>query len=340
MQRLVFFSLMLMYNKGMSIIVKEELHGFTIIEVMLFLALSGFLLAGILVGANANIENQRYKDSVQDAVNALRDAYSFVSDIQVTPRDDKNGICGSTISNTGIADSISGNNSGRGRTSCAVYGAVVSITPDMVQTTELIGRDYHDFVRLLDSSTATIKDATEEEKNTVLNPSSADIDVLRALRTNNLAAHCNGSKTDCNPGIAGRTTTKKLKWSAKFSGVTIGETAKQNSLTLLIYRSPSTGAVRTLVMEESIINPDTNEPIDYDNANIHDLKNQGVYKYLTTKKFQQKDVFLCVKNDNSFTYAGNNRIIRIAKNAHSQTGVILENMDEKITFSGKEVKCN
>ncbi len=331
---------MLMYNKTMGICVKEELRGFTIVEVMLFLALSGFLLVGILLGTNANIANQRYKDAVQDAVSALRSAYSFVADTQVTERDNKNGICGSTISDVDLSDGLSDSNSGRGRTSCAVYGAVVSISGDRIQMTELIGRDYHDFVVLLDSSTADVVNASAEEKATIQDPSSSDVDVLRALRTNNLAAHCDSSRTNCSPGIAGNISTKKLKWSTTLSGVTIGGAKKADDVTLLIYRSPLTGAIRTLVMEEAIIDPDTNQSIDYDTASIHDLKNQGVYKYLNTDKFQQKDVFFCIKDTNGSAFGGNSRMIHIIKNAHSQTGVYLEDMDSDVTLDGKGVTCN
>ena len=49
------------------------LRGFTIIEVMLFLALSGVLLAGILGGLGGNIARQRYNDAVQDIANIMRD---------------------------------------------------------------------------------------------------------------------------------------------------------------------------------------------------------------------------------------------------------------------------
>ena len=119
---------MLMYNGSMGIVSEEKRSGFTIIEVMLFLALSGFLLVGILMGTGSSIANQRYKDAVQDAVDALRNAYSFVSDTQVQLRDSGSGVCGGLTSTQYDSSNIrQAYNSGRGRTQCVVYGAVVSL---------------------------------------------------------------------------------------------------------------------------------------------------------------------------------------------------------------------
>ena len=77
---------MLMYNSNMDKNMGAFRRGFTIIEVMLFLALTGLLLVGILGGLGGNIARQRYNDAVQDLANILRDQYSFVSDTQISIR--------------------------------------------------------------------------------------------------------------------------------------------------------------------------------------------------------------------------------------------------------------
>ena len=82
----------------------KQQKGFTIIEVMLFLALSGFLLAGILAGTGSSIANQRYKDAVQDAADALRSAFSFVADTQIETRDNQHGACGGTVEEANAID--------------------------------------------------------------------------------------------------------------------------------------------------------------------------------------------------------------------------------------------
>lgn len=52
--------------------------GFTIIEVVLFLAVSGLLAVGLMVGTGAAIQRQQYRDSVQSYANFLRDQYARV----------------------------------------------------------------------------------------------------------------------------------------------------------------------------------------------------------------------------------------------------------------------
>ena len=51
-------------------------HGFTIVEVSLFLALSGFLMVGLILGANISIARQRYNDSVNSFADFIRGAYA------------------------------------------------------------------------------------------------------------------------------------------------------------------------------------------------------------------------------------------------------------------------
>lgn len=52
--------------------------GFTLIEVMLFLAVTGLILVGILGGTYSNIATQRYNDSVRSFAEFLRQVYSEV----------------------------------------------------------------------------------------------------------------------------------------------------------------------------------------------------------------------------------------------------------------------
>ena len=56
--------------------------GFTLIEIGLFLAITGLLVAGIMVSTNNSISQQRYNDTPQDFAEFLRGIYSKVSDPQ------------------------------------------------------------------------------------------------------------------------------------------------------------------------------------------------------------------------------------------------------------------
>lgn len=329
---------MLMYNKSMGIILNERSSGFTIIEIMLFLALSGLLMVGVLAGTNASIANQRYKDAVEDAVNALRNAYSFVADTEIHERDSSEG-CDRLVKMTGkIVDS----ELGRGRTSCAVYGAVVTINKDVIQTTTLIGKDYYDVLHNADHA-----GVSEEDFDIITNSSSSDISVLKALSANNVVQTCDETGANCTVSVAGSVKNYKLKWGTVFKKRnTLDEAGKNNDLymTLLIYRSPSSGAIRTLIMDDVI--RDAGKPVDYDQTTLienRQPKDIGVYGYIdsASESFSQKDAYFCVDSVNSESYSSHDRIIRIAKNAHSQSGIILENMDDDIVDSeGNAVSCD
>lgn len=311
---------MLMYNISMGIVSREKLKGFTIIEVMLFLALSGFLLVGILAGTGSSIANQRYKDAVQDAVDALRDAYSFVSDTQVQLRENGKGVCGGLTSEQFDSSSVAqAYNSGRGRTQCVVYGAVVSINGDKIQTTTLIGEDYAD----------AIKEPTNADLVT-----KTDLEILKTLNANNLAVQCAKNAADCKIATVDVPSTTTLKWGTSFAtpNDSQGNHSKLQK-TLLIIRSPRSGSIRTFVKDGLIM--DGTEPVDYTNysndsgvsysADI--LDRIGVYGSIKNNDFKQEEVKICVDNDGAETFANHRRMIRIVKNAHSQTGIELVDMD-------------
>lgn len=55
--------------------------GFTIIETMLFLGITGLLVMGLLVGAGTSINIQRYHDSVTSLQSTLQQQYSEVANV-------------------------------------------------------------------------------------------------------------------------------------------------------------------------------------------------------------------------------------------------------------------
>lgn len=78
---------------------KSKRRGFTLIEVMLFLAITGLLFAGVIVGVQNSMFQQRYNDSVQSFAEFLRSLYSQTSNVQ--------------------------NSNSKGRSNRAVYGRLV-----------------------------------------------------------------------------------------------------------------------------------------------------------------------------------------------------------------------
>ncbi|HMI09344.1 MAG TPA: prepilin-type N-terminal cleavage/methylation domain-containing protein [Candidatus Saccharimonadales bacterium] len=56
-------------------------HGFTIIEVMLFLAVTGMLAVAILVGSGVSINQQRYRDSVNTFKGFIQQQYNETTNV-------------------------------------------------------------------------------------------------------------------------------------------------------------------------------------------------------------------------------------------------------------------
>ena len=329
---------MIMYNKTMANNKGAFRKGFTIIEVMLFLALSGLLLVGVLGGLGDNISRQRYNDAVQDVVNMMRDQYSFVSDTQIAQRTNKKdsncyGLVGSDIGNDDAASYYRGqaNNtpdsiSYRGRTNCVVYGAVVSINENYVETTELLGRDYETIVR------------QRAKAGDPVSTNLSDIAILHdVVNANNVSLHCDPDSSNCYVRSADNSRIQRTKWGTKLQNVDKTPIEK----TMIIFRSPRDGSIRTYVYEggiKGIVNG-SEQLIKYEDINKANgglgvnyidsstLDNYGVNRYLTEANFRSVELNICVDSSDAQTYNSARRMVKVKKGAMSQSGVELMNLD-------------
>jgi hypothetical protein len=96
--------------------------GFTIIETMLFLAVSGLLTVGILVGSGIAIGQQRYRDSVNSLRSYIQDQYSTTTNV-VNMRDstwtcDSDGNVSSVNTTVGQP---------RGTSDCVILGRYITV---------------------------------------------------------------------------------------------------------------------------------------------------------------------------------------------------------------------
>ena len=341
-----------MYNNSMGKNMGAFRKGFTIIEVMLFLALSGLLLVGILGGLGGNIARQRYNDAVQDTVNMLRDQYSFVTDTEISIRYNKNDAScyGLTSSDTDFdaasgpgsyfkaqstlaADSVSW----RGRTNCVVYGAVIAINNNYMETTELIGRDYM----------AVLRSNNEE-----LDTSMSDLEILKTIASaNNMFYHCDDTFEHCYVRAADSSRIQTAKWGTKYVNIDGTELHK----TLLIFRSPRDGSIRTYVWNDAIKNGD--EYIKYDDINKRNdgqgeeatgstiIDTYGINQYLDSAHFKIQDLDICVDSGDSQTYNNARRLVKVQRGGMGQNAVELINLDtskeasEGTTFADGEYEC-
>jgi len=88
-----------------------NIAGFTIIETMLFLGISGMLILGILVGTGSSINVQRYRDSVTSLQSLLQNQFSEVSNVR---NDSLLNIC------NGVGDQP------RGQSDCVILGKLIT----------------------------------------------------------------------------------------------------------------------------------------------------------------------------------------------------------------------
>jgi type II secretory pathway pseudopilin PulG len=106
--------------------------GFTIIETMLFLAITGLLIATMLVGVGTSINNQRYRDSVTSLQSFLQSQYSSISNVQNDR--DNSWKCGNsaTPSQTGTLQD-------RGQSDCVLLGRYITIEGGNTTVSTVLG---------------------------------------------------------------------------------------------------------------------------------------------------------------------------------------------------------
>ena len=105
----------------------ERKHtGFTVIEVMLFLAISGLLISALLIGTGVSISRQRYKDSVTTFQSNLQQVYEEVMSVN-NNRDSVRAGCGSSA----VA----------GTSECALLGKLLVIDGEDMSLYDVIGRE-------------------------------------------------------------------------------------------------------------------------------------------------------------------------------------------------------
>jgi len=107
--------------------------GFTIIETMLVLAITGVLIATLLFGVGSSVTTQRYSDSVTSFRSLLQDQYSQVSNVS----NDRGS--GWTCGDDGKATPVQSGTSTPGQSHCVLLGRYVSIVAGDVSIATVIG---------------------------------------------------------------------------------------------------------------------------------------------------------------------------------------------------------
>lgn len=115
----------------------KNTHGFTIIEVMLFLAVSGLLAVGILASSGMAINQQRYRDSVDSLKSVLQEQYSQTANTTNSRSGDES--CTNAVV-TRPPDDVS-NPQARGTSRCLLMGRLLVIGADgkQITTSNVVG---------------------------------------------------------------------------------------------------------------------------------------------------------------------------------------------------------
>jgi type II secretory pathway pseudopilin PulG len=113
----------------------QAARGFTIIEVMLFLAVTGMLTVGVLVGSSTAIAQQRYRDSVNSLKSFIQEQYGQTTN--VVNSDASNPVCKKSGNSLVLKSATL---QARGTSECLLLGRYLLIEPTKVTAYDVIGQ--------------------------------------------------------------------------------------------------------------------------------------------------------------------------------------------------------
>lgn len=108
--------------------------GFTIIEVVFFLAISGLMAVGLLAGMGNTVNVHRYRDSAASLQSQLQHEFTYVENIS-NDRDNRR-FCSASA---GISTITSATTSPRGTTDCMMLGKLVAVEGSKISSYPVIG---------------------------------------------------------------------------------------------------------------------------------------------------------------------------------------------------------
>lgn len=106
--------------------------GFTIIETMLFLGISGLLVIALLVGTGTSINTQRYRDSVSTFMSFLQNQYTEVSNVSNDRTNDWSCDDSAKTKQDGSAQI-------RGQSDCFIAGRLIMVKNGAITTVPING---------------------------------------------------------------------------------------------------------------------------------------------------------------------------------------------------------
>ena len=280
--------------------------GFTVIEVMLFLAVSALMFTGLAVNTSRNISSQRFSASVQDFSAFFRRIYNEVEDAQIANRtaitgtgreyctiDSTRKITGATLPSSG-------------RSECSVYGKLVTFGENGGKTIHV-----YDVIGDIVDQRHQIEANTEKE-------------AYNAVKLGVLALD--------GTALTLSSYSYTLDWDAWVENIN-GDIL---SAAFLIVRSPLSGVIHTYYQTYSgssaaKLNITSQYQAHSTAANLTVAKNNfastGVAARISTQLsgYSTSTVNLCIDSDDRGNYRRSN--FRIASDARNSSDIILVMQD-------------
>ncbi len=282
-------------------------HGFTLIEVSLFLAISGMLLVGIIAGMQNSIYTQRFSDSVQNYAEFLRSIYSEVSNPQST---------------------------GDGRSDIAIYGKLVVFGETRGLSGEAINNEYTQTIYVYDVI-GNVAGASNGTGSATSMLRTLGANVIRATAWNEL-----GQATEVEAMSA---ESYSPRWSASVEGISMRDGQWGIKGSLLVVRHPRSGTISTLWSDDVI---EVNEAVSDFNAKGGLNSNHRVWSLLSSElgwlddngnerdlKFQAQEINFCINPYGLGSPSELRRNIRLTENARNASAV------ETIDQDSSDNKC-
>lgn len=107
---------------------RVNVHGFTVVELMLFLAISSALLLTLMAGVNTNVTQQRYREGVSSYATFLQNQYAQVLNTRNEGTDD--WVCEGSGDEIGKVKNVIGAGEGRGKSHCVLLGRAIEVKED------------------------------------------------------------------------------------------------------------------------------------------------------------------------------------------------------------------
>ena len=259
-------------------------RGFTLIEVAIFLAITGALFVSVAVGVQNSVYQQRINDSVQNFMEFLRAAYAEVSDVQ---------------------------NAAGGRSEKVIYGKLITfgekynLAGDRISEGELPGNEAFVYTVIGDSG-----DANGE--GTLASMKTLNANVVRKVPTRD-----GGSTVE----LAGIAESYAPKWAAQLEPP-CGADAKLSSCKfepitgmMLILRHPNSGTISTYWSNDLIeVNEQLQRAKNYGNVDVNIFNIDGAD---SLSGFKSDQIDFCINNtgESNVTNRADVRVIKGAKNA-------------------------